>query len=202
MPNWCFTNVAIHDDEGKIDTLFDEFSKALSIKSGSDFGTGWLGNLLMHIGYSEDDASYGQVRCRGTVLSAEKVDKNEINLQTESAWSPHLECVRLFVEKYSDTAEIIYSAEEPGLELYCTNDPLLVGKYVVDKFFDVEPDVDLYFDYECSKEEIEERLVSLFRDVSGFDNLCKKASEYVESFSEYNYIYFHEYEYVPLDNLG
>ena len=45
------------------------------------------------------------------------------------------------VEKFIPEAEITYTAEEHGCEIFYTNDPDLVGKYVVDSWTeDIESD--------------------------------------------------------------
>lgn len=131
MPNWCYSSVTIHSE--KADVLEKELKEALSKNPAkAEFGNSWLGNLLLHLGHKTEDVRKENVaRCRGSVDWWDRLAKDEISLQTESAWVPHLECVEMFAKHYDLDAEVIYTADEPNKDIYWTNDPAVVGDIYV-----------------------------------------------------------------------
>jgi hypothetical protein len=93
------------------------------------------------------------------------------------------------LEKYLPDAELIYSAEECGCELYCTNDPTIEGNY----YIDAAGSDDIDSNYEATEDETVETLQCLLdtdeRDIDVlFDKFDK--SEYVAS------VFIHQWEYV------
>lgn len=127
MPNWCISTVSIHSNKKEIELLWNKLQEATSANpEGADFGNMWLGNLVLHVGKKWED-----VDCRGAISWMNKTSDNIIDIDVESAWSPQLEPIKLMAEKYAPNASVYYTAEEPGCELYYTNDPDMVGKYIV-----------------------------------------------------------------------
>lgn len=138
MPNWCCTNITItHNDEMKI----KEFSRLLREWTSFDrrengFGHKWLGNVVLGSGVGTVDAERGtDLRCRGRIVDYYLSD-NELVINTETAWVPMLKMWLKVLEKYLPNAELIYNAEECGCGLSYTNDPTLVGKYILDYYGD------------------------------------------------------------------
>ncbi len=137
MANWCDTNYVVVGEEKEV----LEFHKTIKgIINGperqrSDFGSEWLGNVLDYFGYD-----WKEIPCRGYISHLdESVDKGaedgqySFYLSTETAWVPMNEMFdTIFNEKYQ-TLSYYYMAEEPGCELFETNDKK--GLYFKDLFF-------------------------------------------------------------------
>ncbi len=137
MPNWCYSRVIICSDAKNIDLLSREMDAALSTNPvGADFGNEWLGNLLLHIGMDQKEVCEGPVRCRGSVIRRERIADDELLIETESAWSPHIECIHRFVMNFlpEDAFQLSYSAEEPNCAVFVTNDPEIANTAYVDAY--------------------------------------------------------------------
>lgn len=67
----------------------------------------------------------------GTVSS-----KNSVSVTTESKWTPCPKAWRNIAQAFDKNVDVFYEAEEPGCEIYDSNDPELIGKYVYD-FWDM-----------------------------------------------------------------
>lgn len=134
MPNWCSSTVRIVASQKSLDILETEFKKAAgSGHSKTDFGDEWLGNLLLHIGMDMPTVLYGPIPCRGQVFCIEQYD-GELHMDVESAWGPHISCIRKFCEHFVDDAEVFYTAVEYGNQLFWTNDPEHVGTIIADVY--------------------------------------------------------------------
>ena len=206
MANLCFTDIKIVDSEDNLELIEKNILDATSSNPlGSDFGNDWLGNLLLHIGVPEDEVVHGNMRCRGIISCVdwcEKAGNKWINVFTETAWRPNVECVKKFAEHYSGTCKITYAGDEGWNGLFWTNDPDMLGKVLVD--FEIgdssvlpkwareltsgEP-MDIL---ECV--DVMDTLLGEF-DGNGFDDIALKACEAIEY---PNYLSIHRYEFVPI----
>ena len=153
MPNWCATYISINGTKEQLDALNNAIDKATeSNPLNADFGNSWLGNLLLYLGIDKDEVIYGDIRCRGYISYSEMVlddDTSQLIINTETAWVPMLKPFLMMMEKYAPDAELIYTAEEPGTIVYCTNDPAEYD-YIIDfdsTCFDQIPDG---FDIGCN----------------------------------------------------
>ena len=138
MANYCYTNIAINGTKEVLDPLYTELKTALERDgekdgpdAGTDFDRNWLGNLLLHIGMTVDDIQERGIRCRGRVDWIDYYG-DQITLDTETAWVPMMQCIVKFVEHYTDEATITYSAEEPGCDIFWSNDKDYIGKVYLD----------------------------------------------------------------------
>ena len=150
MPNWCYTNITInHENEievEKLEKLIDEWTTKDYMTNG--FGHKWLGNVVLGSGVGTVDTDNAtDLRCRGTIIDYYRTG-NELVINTETAWSPMLQMWVKVLEKYLPDAELIYSADECGFDINDTNDPALVGKYILDYY----GDEDIESDWEASEE--------------------------------------------------
>lgn len=68
---------------------------------------------------------------RESIYHAE-IDKNAVNVYTESKWTPCPKAWRDIARTFDEGVEVFYEAEEPGCEIFASNDPYFVGKYVYD----------------------------------------------------------------------
>ena len=132
MPNWCSTQVTINSSKEEITSIKNVIEKIqeLNLVKNSWGGT-WLGLFLHHLGEYDEDSQQASCSCRGSVYISD-ADEDTIVLDVESAWSPHVGPIVKLCEKYAPNAEIMYMAIEPGCCIYISNDPTVVGQYLLD----------------------------------------------------------------------
>ena len=155
MPNWCYTNITInHYDKAKLEDLSKKISdwshKQFCDTGENGFRDGWLGNIVGNSGIA-DPMKDGSPRCRGTLTSI-YYEHEQINLSTETAWAPMMQMWQMIIDKYLPDADITYSAEESGCDLFCTNDPDLTGKYYIDVWEPPEEFENEEGDYEADED--------------------------------------------------
>lgn len=129
MANNCFTDYVIEGDQQELQSLYEALQRIdtkAELKTTSGFGSRWLGNLVTEIG-----GDWNNVYCRGTVDWYELED-NQLQILTDTAWVPMNEVFDFIVEKFPGL-EYYYQAEEPGCELFWTNDTAGIhfSKYIV-----------------------------------------------------------------------
>lgn len=143
MPNWCNTIVIIsHNDTNKTKELYDKLKEWTSKDyHENDFGHEWLGNVALGSGIATWDKNKGAVtdtgkivNCRGAIRLLDFEDGN-IHISQDDAWSPNVYLYKMICDKYLPDAEILFSADEPGCEVYETNDPAVEGSYVIDVYY-------------------------------------------------------------------
>lgn len=197
MPNWCSTQITIHhDDVNKLkllDALIDDWTSKNYKANG--FGLTWLGNIVGNSGVATIDEDYKtDVRCRGSMTYKDlNLDGNELIIDTETAWAPMLQMWIRILNKYLPDAELTYRTEEPGCEIYCTNDPYLINKYVIDSWDD-----NIESDWEASEESVTKLLQKLLlTEETNIKSLIREfeESEYTENIS------IHQWEYVNENEL-
>lgn len=121
MPNWCETVYFFTGNQAELEFLYTKLGEWISEeKSPSDFGANWLGNIAMGAGLN-----WKQIPCRGTLdfLSFEERNGQPVlRVETETAWVPMHELWDALLHKIGSHCHYFYFAEEPGFELYETND--------------------------------------------------------------------------------
>ena len=151
MPNWCYTKIDIISQNknqlSELHRLLNEWTSKNFMENG--FGFNWLGNIVGHSGIGTvDTGDENELRCRGT-LDYNDLENGILHVDTCTAWAPMLKMWQKLVEKYVPDAEIIYAAEEPGCELFETNDPDYIGLYIIDSMRE-----DVCSDYEATEEDV------------------------------------------------
>lgn len=133
MPNWCSTNVYFYGKHKDLTAFAERINKTFSNKERVNYN--WLGYLLQDLDIKDDNIS-----CRGWVQWDDISDflsgKQEyFSMDIEDAWAPHIEVFRKMIEVMGlkDEVTFLYSAEEPGCELYITNDDrgIIFGGYIM-----------------------------------------------------------------------
>lgn len=136
MPNWCYTNITIrHENETEVEVL-EKFVDKWTSKDHMDngFGHKWLGNIVLGSGVGTiDTGKETDLRCRGTIIDYYR-SGNELVISTETAWTPMLQIWVKVIDKYLPGGELIYNTDEGGFGINDTNDPELVGKYILDYY--------------------------------------------------------------------
>lgn len=162
MPNWCDTEYYfISKDKDVLEDFRSRLSKATSNSSfmkekygKSDFGDGWLGNVLHEFCLSrekvvDDCVNYeynGTVRFRGSIVSLDDeiatTDDGRyiLFLVTETAWGPMTKMWDAVIEdNYPGQITYVFHASEPGMEYYVTNDAERewFNEYEIEGAFDI-----------------------------------------------------------------
>jgi hypothetical protein len=194
MPNWCQTRITInHEDENKLKELESNINKWISYNHKENgFGLNWLGNI---VGNSKvgtvDENPETDLRCRGWVDYMQYND-NQLIIDVETAWSPMLKMWVKVLEKYLPDAELIYTAEECGNELYCTNDNAMNKEYIIDAYGDIDVESDWYAP--------EEKVVSILQELLKTDeNDVNKLIDLFEDSDCYEEMNIHKWEFEEVD---
>ena len=171
MPNWCSNEEVIEGPVNEIKSLYGKLNKWTSqnyVENG--FGKGWLGNIVIGSGLKiiDDDPENG-VHCRGSVEESYHTcdgktttgffileDENTIRFHSMTAWGPMPEMWLRILENHAPNCNYYFMSEEPGMELYLSND-------VDHLFFNDEFYVDVtYF----NEDKVPEKYVDIFTDSS------------------------------------
>ena len=195
MPNWCVTDITIHhENEKELEIFYEKLDEWLNhAYMENDFGS-WLGNIVGNSGIGTiDTGKETDLRCRGSVIYISEPSDGELTISTETAWVPMIKMWVKLLDKYLPDAELIYTAEEPGCEIYYTNDPSIAGIYMFDIWDDTNIDIELsdqYFEKEMigilqellgSKETIFERLMNEFYNSQLSEQMCIHQYEYIDA---------------------
>lgn len=213
MPNWCYTSITIiHKDERKLKDFYEKvntWAKKTYFENGFDcpkIDYWWLGNIVGNSGLAKwtkkengDSGFVPNISCRGTLQSIELLG-NQINISTETAWSPMLEMWQLLCQKYLRGAEIYYTADEGGNELYQTNDPDMIGKYYIDIVDDVPEEFDDIAESEY--EATEEMVVKLLQRILHSDETdIKKLLDLHYKSDAQEWVSIHKWETVEINEV-
>jgi len=213
MPNWCYTNISFNsENKNDLEKLYNFIEKATSNKSKyadvSDFGSNWLGNILLECDLMTlDDVKNDKVpcRCRGSIIYVD-ITEDQVIVDTETAWVPMMQVWQRVVEKLNlDDVDIIYTAEEPGCELYLTNDPVVDGTYMIEFFADNDHEENIFNRifgsdddrlYELSQKDIDSytlKAKEIFPNLKSLDDLHKYIND--------GYFVFNQYQLVDIWDL-
>lgn len=196
MPNWCSTRYYIYSPKAEL--IYDALVKATSTYSDPEIWSAsknWYGYLAVYSGRFYDCYS-----CRGAIESVDLDEaNNEVTIFAEDAWAPHPQLLVDFVHDYDEEAQIYYTAEEPGCEIYCTNDPDEVGHiYIECDFNGLSPEWERFIDRheDCRQDDLVEDLCKMLGKKGTLEELTKEMREQNPD----AYINIHTYEYVPLED--
>lgn len=141
MPNWCFTSYVAEGPKKQIQKLFDIMISVATMPTPglleNDFGSSWLGNLVMALGL--DPTKQTDFRCRGQYYSVELNQSGYITFDTETAWREADDTRRLIEEKFPGV-HLYHISEEFGCGYWETND--IQGKYFSERYYFSAEDYD------------------------------------------------------------
>lgn len=150
MANWCSTSYRIVGNPNDIKKIYDAIENPDHIEYSSK---SWEGNVLSALGYDVNNRG-GNLRgfIEDYVLYDEENAEGEsmLSVYCEEAWSITSFSDKL-CELFPDIA-IYWSAEEPGCEVFMTND--WSGKYFPERYY-VEVDTEDFQDSEYFEHEDE-----------------------------------------------
>lgn len=118
MPNWCYTSYRIVGKAEEVNELYAKIQQLQNMEKPlleNGFGNLWLGCLVTILG-----GDWEKVYCRGSIADF-SLDDGILSIETETAWG-EMDEVRYFIEKVYPSLKIYYYEEEPGCEIYQTND--------------------------------------------------------------------------------
>ena len=123
---------------------------------------------------------------------------NEIGVMTDSKWTPYPNAWEDIAKTFDENVTVYYEAEEPGCEIYASNDPDYVGRFIIDVCDDSEfPEgVSLEWGPHSREETISALQKLLETDDDDMSALLRKLvnSKYSEA------VYVHEIEYTPISD--
>ena len=194
MPNWCsVTYACITKDEKEAKKLYNaiySMDKSRNPLAESDFGKLWLGCFVKQLGGDE-----GKIRCRGEITdySIETInDEHIVKIHQETAWVEQEE-VRFLIRRTFPSLEVLFIEEEPGGEVFCTNDS--VGRFFPERYLLDGNEVFEYF------ETIDQVVAWLKKnkdiDITDTDKIDKILDSYNEEHEDDDeYLYFHEFKVI------
>ncbi len=192
MPNWCSTDITIHGEPEEIKTLWYHLQAATSksfVENG--FGDTWLGNIVEYLG-----KSFRDVNCRGSICDMEMSGDSIICISQEDAWSPKLMPIKMLMDKYAPDASLFFVAEEPGCDLYDTNDPDFIGMWQVSIWSNYDELPKELYDEDLMKPTRLKAILSKFLQKNGtLSELTAMMSERYDGDID-----FHEFEECEIEN--
>ncbi len=143
MPNWCINSEIITGPKEEIEPLYHNLCKWIEESNESSADNWGLANIVESAGFKPFDGEKG-FRCRGDIVNdfeLEDIDNKEskISFSSETAWAPMPEMWLGIVKKYAPNCKYYYFSEEPGMDLYISND-------TEHRFFNEEIYLDIYLD--------------------------------------------------------
>lgn len=140
MPNWTSTSYRATGSPQGISKLYkslQKMNKRKNPKIRNGFGPLWLGELLNELGGNWEDT-----RCRGEITWFEKNNDGTLSIDMICAWCEQSEFRHWLEGKLG--LKIYYRDEEPGCEVYNTNDS--TGVYFPERYYLNTFDDPQYFD--------------------------------------------------------
>lgn len=125
-------------------------------------------------------------------------DPREISVATESKWTPCPNVWEDIAKTFDENVIVYYEAEEPGCEIYASNDPDYVGHFIIDVWDDGDllEGVDLEYGIHSRVETI-----SILQKLLETDNDNMSVLLYKLGSSKYKeVVYVHEIEYTPISD--
>ena len=197
MANWCSTWITFSGDPEQVRILHEELLKARDT-GDEDLKKDWLGKLLLHIGYSSEEASNDKICfCDGYIVYHEYYpEHDELRIDTESKYVPALLVFRCFLEHFHlDEVELIYEAIEMGNEIYATNDPALKGCWIFNSWKQdlLPPPMDEYAWKVFREEELNDLLSKVLKKKGSTKALA------IEFVDKYDSCSIYPYEFADVD---
>lgn len=183
MANWCSTSYVIEGDKEILETIKRAFDNHPVKEKSSE---NWEGNILAALGINCEKSSI-----RGFVDYYSDIDDETFHFACEEAWC-RTDFAELLLSKFPSIS-IYWMAEEPGCEIYMTNDAY--GTYFPERYY-VEVQINSNGDSEYFEEE--QDAYNWIRERTG----CKNATD-IEKYNDEamenqtdNYICFHEFDII------
>lgn len=191
MANWASTSYRIEgskEDLEKVYNVIDEFMSERRKPVVVDASNEWEGNIIRALGATDEQMKNNYLR---GFIEEYEMDGDIIRIEAEEAWGTT--DFRHVLAQLMPELTIYYIVEEPGCEVYATNDA--DGKYFPERFY-----VDAYVngDYQSEYFETEEQAMTYVANLLGKKEVSKNELENWNECHEEdnNFIYIHEFEIV------
>jgi hypothetical protein len=192
MPNWCDVVYKCIGDPKEVRSLYkiinaNDKRKTSRVKNG--FGTLWIGNIIDALG--ED---WEKLRCRGEIIGYH-IENNLLTIYQSTAWCEQ-EGFRECIEKKFPSIKVYYREEEPGCDVYYTNDAY--RNYFPERYLLNNNDEPLYFN---TIEEAAEYVSGIVNQkVEANMEAIEKALDNYEEEHEDDDVYFSFHEFQVVDD--
>lgn len=191
MANWASTSYRIEgskEDLEKVYNVIDEFMSERRKPTEVNASSEWEGNIIKALGATDEQMKNNYLR---GFIEEYEMDGDIIRIEAEEAWGTT--DYRQVLAQLMPELTIYYIVEEPGCEVYATNDA--DGKYFPERFY-----VDAYIngDYQSEYFETEEQAMTYVANLLGKKEVSKNELENWNECHEEdnNFIYIHEFEIV------
>lgn len=191
MANWASTSYRIEgskEDLEKVYNVIDEFMSERRKPVEVDTSNEWEGNIVRALGATDEQMKNNYLR---GFIEEYEMDGDIIRIEAEEAWGTT--DFRHVLAQLMPELTIYYIVEEPGCEVYATNDA--DGKYFPERFY-----VDAYVngDYQSEYFDTEEQAMTYVANLLGKKEVSKNELENWNECHEEdnNFIYIHEFEIV------
>ena len=191
MANWASTSYRIEgskEDLEKVYNVIDEFMSERRKPVQVDASNEWEGNIIRALGATDEQMKNNYLR---GFIEEYEMDGDIIRIEAEEAWGTT--DFRYVLAQLMPELTIYYIVEEPGCEVYATNDA--DGKYFPERFY-----VDAYVngDYQSEYFETEEQAMTYVANLLGKKEVSKNELENWNECHEDDddFIYVHEFEIV------
>lgn len=192
MANWATTSYRIEGSKEELTRLFGVINDFMTgqRKPSKDSSHDWEGNIVKVLGATEEQVKQNYLR--GFIQSYDMED-GFLSIEAEEAWGA-TDFRKVLVQLMPELT-IYFVVEEPGMEVYATNDS--EGKYFADRFF-VDTCVDDNYRNEYFKHL--EDAMAFVAQLLGKNNIT---AEELETWNEEhedgdNFAYVHEFEVVDV----
>ena len=123
---------------------------------------------------------------------------NKIGVLTDSKWTPCPNAWQDIAKTFDKDVIVYYEAEEPGCEIYDSNDPDYVGRFIIDVCDD--GDFPEGVDLEWGPHSREETISSLQKLLETDDDNLSVLLHKLESGKYSEAVYVHEISYTPISD--
>lgn len=170
MANICCNDLHFVGDKEDIEKLHNEFMKLNSSNNST-----WVGNMIEAAGKNLDD--YEDIRAFVAYVSDIGNDEKgnfTLDVDIESKWIPAYDFFKFLNEEYENVL-LLWYAEEPGCEIYETNDynkEYFKSEYVVDS--------DSWCEYMDNLQTAKEAIKSSFEHENMMDRFNENANTFRE----------------------
>ena len=191
MANWASTSYCIEGSKKDLKRLYkliDGFMTGKEKPFWEDSAENWLGNVIKALGATEEQMKNNYLR---GFIETYELDGDVLRIAAEEAWGTT--DFRHILKKLMPELTIYYIVEEPGFEVYATNDA--DGKYFTERFnVDACVDGHGYWEYFQEEKETMDYVASLLKK----DNITEAdiTQWNMEHEEEGDFIHVHEFEIV------
>ena len=188
MANWASTSYRIEGSKNELKRVFnviDDFMTDKRKPVRENASKEWEGNIVRVLGATDEQMENNYLR---GFIQEYKMDGDTICVEAEEAWGTT--DFRHVLAQLIPELTIYYIVEEPGCEIYATNDS--EGKYFIDRFY---VDACINGNYESDYFETEEQAMKYVASLLGKGNISmKEVKEWTEKQEGDDFIYVHEFE--------